>query len=273
MKRVFDCFIFYNEQEMVKYRLAVLNESVDVFVIVESAVTFIGTPKPFVFDYEYYNTLYPGKIEYVQLSQLKYAHPDIKTNQQWDNEHFQRDSIMRGMYERCPTDDDIILLTDVDEIHDPKCIKELRDTIQHNTVCVLKQKYHSYNLNIVRDLDWYHPKAFTYATYMTLQRSLSEIRMFGITQHAPIPLHLMEKGGWHLSYFGDVDFIQNKIQQFSHQEFNVSSILNASAIAHRIQNGRDIMDRDTITYKSIPIRNNFYLPPEYNEHLQTYIIY
>ena len=35
---------------------------------------------------------------------------------------------------------------------------------------------------------------------------------------------IIKNGGWHLFYFGDADFIINKIKQFSHQEYNNDTI-------------------------------------------------
>ena len=43
---VWDCFIFYNELEILERRLHYLDSVVDHFVIVESSVTHKGTPKP-----------------------------------------------------------------------------------------------------------------------------------------------------------------------------------------------------------------------------------
>ena len=40
--KIIDCFIFYNEVDILEYRLKTLNEVVDYFIIVESRQTFIG---------------------------------------------------------------------------------------------------------------------------------------------------------------------------------------------------------------------------------------
>ena len=70
------------------------------------------------------------------------------------------------------------------------------------------------------------------------------------------PINIMN-GGWHLSYFGDIKFIQNKINNFSHQEINVTE----NEIHERINEGRDIGGNDNILYANIKIENNNYLPP------------
>ena len=43
-KLIIDCFSFYNEIEMLEYRLSILYEVVDYFVICESCITFMGHP-------------------------------------------------------------------------------------------------------------------------------------------------------------------------------------------------------------------------------------
>ena len=43
--KIIDGFIFYNELELLNYRLNVLNDVVDYFIIVESTHTFVGKEK------------------------------------------------------------------------------------------------------------------------------------------------------------------------------------------------------------------------------------
>ena len=65
-------------------------------------------------------------------------------------------------------------------------------------------------------------------------------------------------GGWHLSYFGDVDFILNKVKNFSHQEI----CINIEQINERKSKGIDITGRTDITYSVVPVEENSYLPPK-----------
>ena len=43
-----DCFIFYNELEMLEYRLN--NSEADYFVIVEATLTHVGNPKKLYYE-------------------------------------------------------------------------------------------------------------------------------------------------------------------------------------------------------------------------------
>ena len=47
MTKIYDCFNFFNELDILELRLNILYDYVDYFVIVESSVTHSGQPKPF----------------------------------------------------------------------------------------------------------------------------------------------------------------------------------------------------------------------------------
>jgi beta-1,4-mannosyl-glycoprotein beta-1,4-N-acetylglucosaminyltransferase len=48
--KVFDCFIFFNELDLLELRLNTLDSHVDHFLIVESAITFQGEQKEFYYE-------------------------------------------------------------------------------------------------------------------------------------------------------------------------------------------------------------------------------
>ena len=48
--KIFDCFTYYNEEQVLKLRLEELGDFVDFFLIVEASETFTGKPKPFYLD-------------------------------------------------------------------------------------------------------------------------------------------------------------------------------------------------------------------------------
>ena len=59
-QKIIDCFTFFNELDMLEFRLTELDPYVDKFVIIESTKTFTGEPKPL-----YYNL---NKFKYKQWS-------------------------------------------------------------------------------------------------------------------------------------------------------------------------------------------------------------
>lgn len=71
------------------------------------------------------------------------------------------------------------------------------------------------------------------------------------------------RGGWHMSYFGGLDFIQDKLISFSHQEFNSAEYNNAENILAAIENGKDLYGRTDESLKKIELSDNPYLPEHY----------
>ena len=107
--KVYDCFCFYNEFEILKIRLEELWDSVDYFVLVESIETQRGKPKPLYFEEnkELFQK-YLSKIIHVTVEE---RHPEFGL---WEREWYQRNCISRGLTHCLPTD--IIIISDVDEI-------------------------------------------------------------------------------------------------------------------------------------------------------------
>ena len=68
------------------------------------------------------------------------------------------------------------------------------------------------------------------------------------------------RGGWHMSYFGGVNFITNKIESFSHQEYNNEKIKDPKTILKAISSGADLYGREAEKLEEISIGTNPYLP-------------
>lgn len=108
---------------------------------------------------------------------------------------------------------------------------------------------------------WLLCKIISYKKYKELNWTCNDIR------NARCPAIL--NGGWHLSYFGDKYFIKNKINTFSHQELNTDNFTDELKIEERINNSKDLYDRD-VGLKRIEIKDNTYLPVEYDKYLNKY---
>ena len=76
---------------------------------------------------------------------------------------------------------------------------------------MLEQVFYYYNLNTKQPNRWLHPKITPYSEFKN--SNPDDIRSIS---RCPI----LSKGGWHFSYFGNSSFIKNKLQNFSHQEYN-----------------------------------------------------
>jgi beta-1,4-mannosyl-glycoprotein beta-1,4-N-acetylglucosaminyltransferase len=119
-----------------------------------------------------------------------------------------------------------------------------------------------YNLRSRRNY-WHGVKLLTYYGYKKLNISFQKMRDdYAISS-------IIKNGGWHLSYFGDVDFIVNKFQSFSDTEYNNSIYLDKNKLQHNICNYINILNFSNLDI--IPIENNKNLPPKYDIFLKKYL--
>ena len=266
--KIIDCFIFYNELDLLNYRLNLLDEYVDYFVIVEATHTHSGNEKKL-----FYNEnrdlfeKFKYKIIHIIVDDFPYKYPniDIEKNQQWKNENYQRNCIKRGIDRLTLDDSDIITICDLDEIPNPKILNELKDNKRQITNSCLKMDIYYYNLNNKTNInDWIVPKLISYKELKKIDITIQEFRYKKID-------NIIENGGWHLSFFGDKDFIINKIQSYGHQEFNNDKFL--SCIEDKINLNKDLFNRKNFDIQYININDNNNLPPKYNIYLQKYINY
>src|SRR5277367_3065030 len=89
--KIYDCFLFFNELELLEIRLNEMYEYVDYFVLVESTESFVGKPKPLYYaqNKERFNQ-FNDKIIHVIVS-------DSFRGGYWEREYFQRNRIMDGL--------------------------------------------------------------------------------------------------------------------------------------------------------------------------------
>lgn len=261
--KIIDCFLFYNEIDILNYRLNVLNDIVDYFVIVESKYTFSGKEKKlYLEENKHLFEKFKDKIIHLIVNDIPYKYPfiDYSKNEQWQNEFHQRNAIQFAFKEMMLENDDAILISDVDEIIDPNFLKKIKNREILFDFHSLGLDFYYYNLNSKIMEEWRdYAKIISYQLFQELNLSCSKIRKY----YCPV----LEKAGWHLSYFGDSKYIKNKIETFSHQEFNQESFTDMKKINERIENGKDLFDRDNNVIQKIAICDNAYLPVAYETYL------
>jgi len=235
---IYDCFLFFNELDLLEIRLNVLSEVVDKFVLVEADRTFTNKSKPFYFEknkdrYKYFL----DKIIHIKINE----YPD--TGDAWDMENFQRNQIEHGIAQCFP--DDIILISDLDEIPNPEIIMEYKE--KGCGICKLRQIHFAYFLNYQRcDKYWYPAKIARHKDITTSDYTPQNVRSRSLKTKRTI-----KNGGWHFSFLGGMENIKYKIQSFSHQEWNNSHYVN-NQIDKKIRMGLDIFDRKYI--RLLPVR-------------------
>ena len=230
---VYDCFTFYNEFDVLEIRLALLYKHVDFFVIVEADKTWRNNPKPLFFEQQTQRfAKYADKIKHIIVTDL----PNDKDP--WVLEAFQRNAIARGLT-GC-SDNDTIFICDVDEIWDPRILTECSVFPSR-----IEMPFYYYTLNYRVNNLWIYPMICTYA----------EVK-------ATTPNDLRQKSGihsifkykdtdmsFHLSFLYGKEYNAyiNKIESFSHSEFDRPWSKNKNHIRCCIKYGIDVFLRSGVT--------------------------
>jgi len=261
MSLVYDCFLFFNELDLLEIRFNVLSEQVDKFVLVEADRTFTNKEKKFYFDEnkERYKP-FLDKIIHIKISE----YPD-KIEDAWRMQDYQRDQIIRGIENCSPSD--IILISDLDEITNPEAIKQYKET--DSGICRLKQLHFDYYLNYQRcgkNHYWYSAKIAKYKDMLLNNYSPQNIRSLK-------DLKVIKNGGWHFSFLGNIESIIYKIQSISMQKWNNEKYLN-DRLEYKIRMGLDLFDRKNI--RLIPIKISNKKHPKYivnNQEKYSHLIF
>lgn len=275
--KIIDSFIFYNEIDLLYYRLSILDEYVDKFILVESKTTFSGHSKPLFYS-ENIQKFYKFNHKIIHIIvDMPYKYPNINyyLQQQWHNEYHQRNSIKIGLEHLINTNylnnEDIILTSDIDEIPNPNILIYAKNNtlnFNNNELNRLSMDMYYYNLyyRIGEGKNWHGIKLFTLKTYKTINLTFNDIRVYEHSNY----VHVIDNGGWHLSYFGDIEYIIKKINSYSHQEYNNENYLNKDKLIENIKTGINLLNDTELVY--IPIEKNNNLPYKYDVFLKKYYI-
>ena len=229
--KIFDCFMFFNEDIQLDIRLNILDQYVDKFVIIESRYTHSGVKRDPVFDIKKYKK-FESKIIYILLDKeaenLLEITPDDDHNKKSQKiilngnlrEFDQRNAITRGLTEA--SDEDFIIISDVDEIPN---LENIDFSNIKEKFIFFKQIFFCYKLNLFSEkLIWYGSKMIK-KKHLISPQWLRDIKdrtypfwridtYFSKKKHRNI---LFQKnGGWHFSYISDAKGVEHKLKSYRH---------------------------------------------------------
>jgi len=261
--KIYDCFNFFNELDILELRLNILYDVVDYFIIVESDVTHSGESKPFYFDEnkERFSKFSDKIISYKVFDTPKdFTNLPTSKDQELDNiyryceitssfnthtqpdygrDFFQKESVRRPLI-NCE-DDDIIMISDADEIPNPELIAQYSKMKLDTTIYSLNQITYYYYLNILKQTDWFGTKL---GKYKNMKRySFNEIR------NNPTLSQRISDGGWHFSFMGGADMVKKKITSYSAREMASDLVINN--LSNNIDNNIDPFHRGSLTKVNI----------------------
>ena len=251
---VIDCIPFFNELDILKLRLHILDPLVDRFVIEEATHTFSGLPKDLCFEKnrEMFEEFLP-KITYLVVDN---SPEEISTH---ERDKFQKNALAKALTDA--SDEDVLILSDVDEIPNPAVLQELvkrfdPDKIYHlaqrNFYCYLNMEEVSGNLlSITGEFPGVERRMWL-GTKVFAKKNIPEsgsIDLRDISPEDPRSVRVAD-GGWHFGYMGschetDVSRrVGTKVVAAAHQEYNTEDVL--AEVKDRLILGEDIFGRNAV---------------------------
>ena len=249
--RVFDCFMYFNEDVVLELRLNYLNKFVDQFIIVESTFNHRGQKKNLNFDIDKFPK-FKDKIKYLVLnaqpSNLEKINDNDMENEKskkyilngYKRDHFQRNYISNGIDDA--DQDDVIIISDIDEI--PNLEKLDLNKIQ-NDLILFNQKMCYYKFNLYqKNYSWNGSRACKKKNLISPQwirdikpKKYPKWRLdtyFSKNKYSNICF--INDGGWHFSYLNTPELIEQKLKSYTHhREYDLNPI-GIENIEDRIRN-------------------------------------
>ena len=255
--KIFDCFMYFDEEIVLDLRLNTLNEYVDFFVIVESIYNHRGEERKLLFDPNKFKK-FEKKIIYVVYKENPKEIEKIFNN---DNrgeksrkyilnaslrENGQRNFILNGLNKA--NEDDIILISDVDEI--PNLENFSKEKFNHKIV-LFKQDMFYYKFNLkLPNLVWSGTKACKKKDLKSPQwlRNIKDRKypiyrldtLFSNTKY--INMKFINNGGWHFSNIKTPIEIEHKLRSYLHHREFDENPMSIKEIDKIIKNKQAIYD-------------------------------
>ena len=219
--KIFDCVPFFNEFDLLRLRIACLEDVVDGFVVMEAHQTHAGKPKPLYLSKSGPQDLLGHPKLMVRAVDLPVGFSD------WERDQFQREAIGDALRECGAAAGDLVLVSDVDEIPTVSAVRRARDALRaarDRTILAFEQRMFYFRLNYElvwsRKLPWLGTAAALYGQ----AKSINGLRTTGRNirgRHAQgfdrgAKVFRVAEGGWHFSYLGGDDTLREKLS--AHEE-------------------------------------------------------
>ncbi len=195
--KVFDGVLYNGEADVLECRLWELAETVDVMVVVEGDKTFTGKPRERESRERF--AKWADLIHWVDFDTPTDPNP-------WMVEKATRDQLLIEFDRLGCKSDDVITVSDADEIWHPSSVEQFASGWHHALM-----------RNFAFSVHWERPlhRTMIAGTRGRAGDSLDDMRRFN-REKMPVVF-----GGFHLGWMGGVDWCVNKLTEFSHQEYNV----------------------------------------------------
>jgi len=250
--KIFDCFMYFDEEILLDLRMNILDKYVDYFVVVESTFTHKGDERKLHFNHKRFKK-FENKIIYLVYDKkpkdikeiLKNdIEPDISNKfiiNALLRENGQRNFIINGLKDA--DDDDYILVSDVDEIPN---LEDVNFSKINQKILLFRQDmfYYKFNLNLP-NFSWTGTKGCKKRDLISPQwlRNIKDRKynffrfdtLFSKTKYMNIKI--IDNGGWHFTNLKNAKEIEYKLKSYlHHREFDITPI--SSEEIKRIMNDK-----------------------------------
>ena len=255
--KIFDCFMYFDEDVVLDVRLNLLSKYVDKFVIIESKYNHKGDERQPLFNINKFDK-FRDKIIYILKSDIPEGIEKIQTSDNedeiyrksifnaWKRENLQRNQIMDGILDA--DKDDWIIVSDLDEIPN---LEEINFNAIENKLIFFEQHmiYYKFNLKL-ENFIWFGSKACKFKNLKSPQW-LRDIKtkkfpwwrvdtMFSEKKYRDI--YFVKNGGWHFSYLKNPKDIEKKLKSYLHHIDYDKNPLGVEKIKNIINEKKAIYD-------------------------------
>ena len=265
--------MFWNEIEILYMRLDILYNYVDKFIICESkeshSKNIIKNEFVFLENKQLYNK-FMDKIIFIPVDKLPFKgdYTLDKNNKynwnNWRNENWQRNHLISGIIDA--KDDDIIAISDIDEIYDPLILSSVYGNIDKYKVIGINHKLFYYYVNNLKKQVW-QGSFFLKKKTITSPDIIQTIR----NNRTKLPYYI--NGGWHYSWMGGEDRVSDKFQVIAEHDI-IKQYNNKEHIKNVLENNTDLFNRTGYLGSStlIDLHNDNNAPKKIEKYIKMFPI-
>ena len=257
--KLIDCFMYFNEKDIVYLRIKELYGTVDYFVINEATKTHQGQDKELSFWKDERLQEFKDKIAYSPIEldgrfdilMLKFF-PDAKIGAK---EHEQRIRLFEQIEKLNLSDEDIIMISDCDEIPNKNIFQ---DMIKYPIVA-LNQMFFVHYINIYTNKNVTGTVACKYEGLKYLN-TLSFGMGLQLLRRDKDFMPRIENGGWHYSYMGGAKSVSQKVVSTYDGNLNSEWKTKESSnilIQESIKNKKSPFSQMPLEFIDLNIKNKF----------------
>ena len=255
--KIYDCFMFYDEEMLLDLRLNIMDKYVDKFIISEATYMHSGETKKLIFDIQkfskfkdkiIYNVVdkLPSNLEIINQNDSKVIRGQKLINNSVKRENFQRESAKKILDN--VNDEDIIIINDIDEIPN---LNNINFNNINKKLIMFQQKTFYYKFNLqYENLIWCGSRACKKKFLLSPQwlRNVKDKKyqiwridiLFSKKKYNNI--HYVSNGGWHFTNIKSPENLEKKFLNFLHHQDFEASGLNLNDIKNKVKGKKILYD-------------------------------